>query len=147
MFENNELVKRAIKYLIEFLLLGAIWGSSFMLMRITAPEFGIWAVVELRALLATLVLLPFVIAKQQLGDIRIFAKPILVVALTNTAIPFSLFTYGSVSSVLYITRKVRVHRVVPASLSCGVFFVVPPLLCPLRCLRLLAPFVRSPCFP
>lgn len=84
-----------IKYLIELLLLGAIWGSSFMLMRITAPEFGIWAVVELRALLATLVLLPFVIAKQQLGDIRIFAKPILVVALTNTAIPFSLFTYGS----------------------------------------------------
>ncbi len=84
-----------IKYLIELLLLAAIWGSSFMLMRITAPEFGIWAVVELRALLATLVLLPFVIAKQQLGDIRVFAKPIFVVALTNTAIPFSLFTYGS----------------------------------------------------
>jgi drug/metabolite transporter (DMT)-like permease len=84
-----------IKYLVELLLLGAIWGSSFMLMRITSPDFGIWAVVELRALLATLVLLPFVIAKRQLGDIRVFAKPIFVVALTNTAIPFSLFTYGS----------------------------------------------------
>ncbi len=77
------------------MLLAAIWGSSFMLMRITAPDFGIWAVVELRALLATMVLLPFVIAKRQLGDILVFAKPIFVVALTNTAIPFSLFTYGS----------------------------------------------------
>ena len=66
-----------------------------MLMRITSPDFGIWAVAELRALLATLVLLPFVIAKRQLGDIRVFVKPIFVVALTNTAIPFSLFTYGS----------------------------------------------------
>ena len=84
-----------MKYLFELLGLAAIWGSSFMLMRITVPEFGVWAVVVLRACLASLVLLPFVLKKDQLLDILRHWVPITVVGLSNTAIPFSLFAFGS----------------------------------------------------
>ncbi len=41
------------------LLLGAIWGASFIFMRVAAPEFGIVPLVVLRTSLATLVFLPF----------------------------------------------------------------------------------------
>ncbi len=34
--------------LAALLLLGAIWGASFMFMRVAAPEFGIFTLVELR---------------------------------------------------------------------------------------------------
>src|SRR5690606_7229514 len=46
---------------LELLVLGAIWGGSFMLQRVAAPAFGPLALVELRVFFGTLVLLPFLI--------------------------------------------------------------------------------------
>lgn len=43
--------------LIELMLLGAIWGASFLFMRIATPEFGPFALVELRVGIAALFLL------------------------------------------------------------------------------------------
>lgn len=82
--------------LAKLMFLGMIWGASFMLMRISVVEFGVWAMVEIRALLATLVLLPFVIYKKQIKDMLRYWQPITVIGLTNTAIPFCLFGYGSI---------------------------------------------------
>jgi len=44
---------------IELVVLGAIWGASFLFMRIAARDFGPLALVELRLSLGALVLLPF----------------------------------------------------------------------------------------
>jgi hypothetical protein len=44
---------------LELALLGAIWGASFMFMRVASKDFGAAPLVELRLLLGTLVLLPF----------------------------------------------------------------------------------------
>ena len=43
----------------ELRLLGAIWSASFMLMRISARDFGAMPLVELRLALGALVLMPF----------------------------------------------------------------------------------------
>ena len=76
-------------------LLGAIWGSSFLFMREAAPEFGIYGLVEVRTVLATLFLLPFVLLRKQWGDVKQYWRHIAVVGIINTAIPFVLFNYSS----------------------------------------------------
>nr|WP_241664468.1 DMT family transporter [Ningiella ruwaisensis] len=78
----------------ELLLLGAIWGASFMLMKEAVPAFGVFALVELRALGATLCLLPLVYAKNQGADLLRYWPKLLLVGLVNTAIPFCLFNYA-----------------------------------------------------
>lgn len=46
----------AIKHVVALLILAAIWGGSFIFMRVAAPEFGIYVLVAIRTLLATCVL-------------------------------------------------------------------------------------------
>ncbi|MBY0545188.1 MAG: hypothetical protein K2Q14_06530, partial [Gammaproteobacteria bacterium] len=41
---------------IQFILLGAIWGGSFLLLRITSPVLGPFVVTDSRVLLGTLML-------------------------------------------------------------------------------------------
>lgn len=78
----------------ELLLLGAIWGASFMLMKEAVPAFGVFALVELRALGATICLLPLVLFKRQGGDLIRYWPKLLLVGVFNTAIPFCLFNYA-----------------------------------------------------
>jgi len=77
--------------LAELLALGAIWGASFLFMRIAAPEFGPWALVWLRVAGAALFLLPLLAGRGQLGALRAHWKPIAVVGVLNSAIPFLFF--------------------------------------------------------
>lgn len=78
----------------ELLFLGAIWGASFMLMKWAAPEIGIFALVEIRVVGATLLLLPLVYIKGQQQELYQNWQAMLVVGLLNTAIPFCLFNYS-----------------------------------------------------
>jgi drug/metabolite transporter (DMT)-like permease len=51
----------------ELLLLGAVWGGSFLFMRIAAKDFGAFALVEVRLALGALILSPFLLrVKNQL---------------------------------------------------------------------------------
>ncbi|MCW8109089.1 DMT family transporter [Alteromonas ponticola] len=84
-----------VKDLMALLLLGAIWGGSFIFMRVAAPEFGIFALVEVRTLLATLVLLPVLACRGGMRDIVVHWKAIALIGAVNTAIPFVLFNYSS----------------------------------------------------
>lgn len=78
----------------ELMILGAIWGASFMLIKWAAPEFGVFALVEIRAIGATLLLVPFVYFKQQQKDLFTYWPHLLFIGVINTAIPFCLFNYG-----------------------------------------------------
>ena len=44
---------------VELIALGAIWGGSFLFMRVAAPDFGPIALVEVRIVLGALSLMPF----------------------------------------------------------------------------------------
>lgn len=79
---------------LELLLLGAIWGGSFLFLRIAAPKFGPVSLVDVRLALGALVLSPFLWrARRQLaatGWLKIAA-----IGLVNTLLPFLLFAWSA----------------------------------------------------
>ncbi|GAC1524938.1 MAG: DMT family transporter [Collimonas sp.] len=81
--------------IVELLFLAAIWGASFLFMRVGTPEFGPVPLIALRVGIAALVLLPVLRSAAARGHLRSKAWPLLVVGVTNSALPFSLFAYST----------------------------------------------------
>ncbi|MDJ0707722.1 MAG: DMT family transporter [Leptolyngbyaceae cyanobacterium MO_188.B28] len=81
----------------ELLLLAALWGGSFLFMRIAAPVLGPVWLIEFRVLLAGLVLLPILARLNLLSQVRRHLIPLVVVGCINSAIPFLLLAFASVS--------------------------------------------------
>lgn len=86
-----------ISHLIQLISLAAIWGSSFMFMRIAAPEIGPVALIFFRAAIGFMTLLPFLFIYKQQSQVIKHWKSIAVVGLTNTALPFVLFAFATLS--------------------------------------------------
>ncbi len=80
--------------IIEFVALAAIWGSSFLFMRLGAPEFGVVATAGARVGIATLMLLPMLWFSGHWNALRGHAGKILFIGLLNSALPFVLFSYA-----------------------------------------------------
>jgi drug/metabolite transporter (DMT)-like permease len=80
--------------LIDFVLLAAIWGSSFLFMRLGVVEFGPMATAALRVGIASLFLLPLVLLKGLGPELRRHWKKILFVGVMNSGIPFALFSFA-----------------------------------------------------
>ncbi|MBT9490757.1 MAG: DMT family transporter [Paucibacter sp.] len=83
--------------LAELTLLAAIWGASFLFMRLGAHEFGPVAMAALRVGGASLMLLPLLAARQGLAELGREWKPLAVIGLLNSALPFALFSYAALS--------------------------------------------------
>ena len=78
----------------ELALLGAIWGSSFLFMRIAVGDFGAFALVEVRLALGALMLSPFLWrAKAQLKASHWLR--LLGIGMINSAAPFVLFAWAA----------------------------------------------------
>lgn len=83
--------------LIELTLLAAIWGASFLFMRVATPELGPIPLIALRVGIATLVLIPALRNPAARAQFRSRLWPLFVVGVTNSAIPFSLLAYSTLS--------------------------------------------------
>ncbi|MBX2866069.1 MAG: DMT family transporter [Leptolyngbyaceae cyanobacterium MAG.088] len=81
----------------ELLLLAALWGGSFLFMRIAAPILGPVWLIEVRVLLAGLVLLPLLVRSGLLKEMGRHRLPLLIVGCLNSAIPFLCLAFASVS--------------------------------------------------
>lgn len=81
----------------ELVALAAIWGASFLFMRLGAGEFGPVALSAVRVAGAALVLLPLLLWRGQWGELRRHWRAIVVVGVTNSALPFLLFSYAALS--------------------------------------------------
>ena len=79
---------------VEIGVLGAIWGASFLFMRVAATEFGPAALVELRLALGAIVLLPFLWRARASFPLRLWPKLALIGAI-NSAVPFLLFAWAA----------------------------------------------------
>ena len=84
---------------VDLLVLAAVWGASFLFMRIAAPEFGSVVLVQLRVTIGALFLLPVFMVRGQISELRIHWKKLGLLGAINSAIPFCLLTY----STLYLT--------------------------------------------
>lgn len=79
---------------LELTVLGAIWGASFLFMRVAANDFGAVPLVEVRLGLGALVLLPFLWRARAHFPARLWPKLALIGAI-NSAVPFVLFAWAA----------------------------------------------------
>ncbi|MCC7258787.1 MAG: DMT family transporter [Gammaproteobacteria bacterium] len=82
--------------LLRFLSLAALFGGSFLFMRIAAPHFGALATAELRVLIAGAVLAAYTLLARRPLLAAQHWRGFLVVGAFNTGIPFVLFAYAAI---------------------------------------------------
>src|SRR5690606_3772719 len=80
--------------LADLLLLAALWGGSFLFIRVAGPQFGAVPMMAMRTAIGALALLPVLWLAGQWGSLRTRAPRIAVVGLVNSALPFVLFGYA-----------------------------------------------------
>ena len=78
--------------------LGAIWGSAFMFIKVSAVDFGPILLVTLRLLLAGILFAPFLVQKKYLAHFKSHLPGILILAVFNNALPFTMFSYASLGA-------------------------------------------------
>ena len=79
---------------IEWLVLAAAWGASFLFARIAVPEFGAVPLVGVRLVVAAIVLAVPVLLAGHTRVIRERWKTFLFIGAINSAIPFTLFAWS-----------------------------------------------------
>lgn len=85
--------------LVDFILLSAIWGASFLFMQLAVGEFGVMATACVRVAIGALFLLPLVALRGQLPLLRRHWKPIFFCGLLNSGVPFAFYSFA----LLFIT--------------------------------------------
>ena len=84
-----------IASILELLLLAAVWGASFLFVRIAAPVLGPVWLIELRVLLSGSTILLLSMRSNIVREIRANLVPLFVLGCINLAIPFVLFAIAA----------------------------------------------------
>jgi drug/metabolite transporter (DMT)-like permease len=80
--------------LVRLVLLAAIWGGSYALMRLVAPVFGGFGTMWTRIAIGSLAILAFALAMGTDLQFRRWYRHYLVVGLFNAALPFALIAWA-----------------------------------------------------
>jgi drug/metabolite transporter (DMT)-like permease len=83
--------------IIDFVVLAALWGSSFLFMRLAVVEFGAVPTAAVRVGIAAAFLLPLMLWK---GHGALFRKhwwKVCLIGIPNSALPFALFSFALLS--------------------------------------------------
>jgi drug/metabolite transporter (DMT)-like permease len=75
--------------------LAAIWGASFMFIRLALPYFGPVPLSGVRSLIGALALSPFLFGRIPLGYLRSHGWHLLAIGAISTAIPFLCLTFST----------------------------------------------------
>src|SRR3712207_1232303 len=78
------------------MLLGALWGGSFLFIRIAVPALGPFVLMELRVGLAVVALTLYAVVVGRLSKLRSRWREFLIIGTVNTAIPFSLIAAAEI---------------------------------------------------
>ncbi|CAJ0786031.1 hypothetical protein LMG19083_01374 [Ralstonia psammae] len=82
---------------LELLTLAALWGASFLFIRVAAPPFGPVVLIALRLAIASCFLVPLLAMRGKLGALRLHWPHLLVLGVLNAAIPLCLFAYAELT--------------------------------------------------
>ena len=83
--------------IVDLIVLGAIWGASFLFMRVAAPEFGAVPLIAARVGIAAIFLLAVMARRGGMDRLVADAPRLTFLGAINSAIPFSLFAYAVLS--------------------------------------------------
>ncbi|NYE61430.1 drug/metabolite transporter (DMT)-like permease [Duganella sp. 1224] len=81
--------------LLRLILLAAIWGGSFLFMRIAAPVLGAAVLIEYRVLFAAIFLAVVGVFLKKSLDWKAHWKHYLILGLFNSAVPFLMFAFAA----------------------------------------------------
>jgi drug/metabolite transporter (DMT)-like permease len=79
---------------IQMSVLAALWGASYMFIKVALDDVSPFVVVWVRLVLAALVLLPIAYRRGALAELRPHASTILFLSIVQVAAPFLLITFG-----------------------------------------------------
>lgn len=82
--------------LVALIFLGALWGASFLFIRVAVPALGPFPLMEIRVGLAALTLAPFALVLGRVPEVRAWWKQFLAMGALNAAVPFSLIAFGEI---------------------------------------------------
>ena len=82
---------------VALVLLGVLWGGGFLFVRIAVPAFGPVALVDVRVLIAGVILLMWVIARGELPPFWRRWREYLVLGALNVALPFTLIAWAALT--------------------------------------------------
>ena len=84
---------------VELTVLGAIWGASFLFMRVSAREFGALPLVEVRLALGALILLPMLWSGRA-HFTRKHVAPLILISAINSSVSVPTRREGSDTATL-----------------------------------------------
>jgi drug/metabolite transporter (DMT)-like permease len=82
--------------LILFLSLGLIWGLPYLLIKVSVEYLAPEVIIFLRVFLAAIILLPVVIKRGYLSQLRGYWKWVFVFAIVEIAFPFGALTFAEI---------------------------------------------------
>ena len=86
----------SVRQLGALVLLGALWGVSYMFIRVAVPELGPFVLMGCRVALAVLALTLYAAAVRQLPKFQGRLRQFLILGTVNSAIPFSLIATAEI---------------------------------------------------
>jgi drug/metabolite transporter (DMT)-like permease len=97
--------------LAQLFVLAALWGGSFLFIRVGVADLGVAPLMALRVGIGALFLLAVLVlrgtARQALTTMRERAWPLLVVGVLNSALPFCLFAYAELTLSAGVTSVIN----------------------------------------
>jgi len=84
-------------WITEFILLAALWGSSFLFMRMGTVEFGPLPTAALRVTVAAAFLAPLLCLRGLAPQLGRHWKRVFLIGLMNSGIPFACFSFALLS--------------------------------------------------
>jgi drug/metabolite transporter (DMT)-like permease len=81
----------------RLLILAAIWGASFLFLRIVAPVLGALWTAEVRVALAGCAMLLFMAISKRAMNFKSNWKQYVLIGTLNSALPFALFSYAALT--------------------------------------------------
>jgi drug/metabolite transporter (DMT)-like permease len=97
--------------IVQLLILAALWGASFLFIRIGVADFGVAPLMALRVGIGALFLVVVLIIRRPLrasiDTLRQRAWPLAVVGVLNSAAPFCLFAYAELTLSAGVTSVIN----------------------------------------
>ena len=84
-------------WLAEFVLLSALWGASFLFMRLGAAEFGALPTAGVRVTVAAVFLLPLLLLRGLWSDLFRHRRKLLLLGMLNSGLPFASISFALLS--------------------------------------------------
>ncbi|HYF43844.1 MAG TPA: DMT family transporter [Ramlibacter sp.] len=84
-------------WITDFVLLSAVWGASFLFMRVAVVEFGAMPTAAMRTAIAAAFLLPLLWLRKLGPQLRQHWKKVFLIGVLNSGIPFALYSFALLS--------------------------------------------------